>query len=405
MTESGAVASNSSERFRATVTPEVGWVPIALSGEGQLAVAANGLWFASFVNNGVLIGNSESGKPLAFAPFAFDKANALAFDPSSQHLVVIADFTVLVFAIEKRDEGVRLRRELDLPVTGELELVPPVFDKTGRYLVLAMYQGVTVYDFNRRLPLMRVYHGFSSGPWTMGFSDDVLYFVDPTTNPCKCDDYQGSSAAIVSFRLGERVAHYTSVEGDIVSPVRIREANVVSATGSWDAHNGQRRARYRLDVDATVVGIYPFRAQGAAVAIVAHKEGEAYELVTFNDEGGVRSLGLLRGSPFELAVRAQDDRAMFWALDPERTLWFISLANGQERSVTLPERLCIEDGRVVPDGRCSRNGTKLTIPSLIESPKFSTELPVIEVPEGARPVGNSDRVRREGEFDGRLFKK
>jgi hypothetical protein len=61
--------------------------------------------------------------------------------------------------------------------------------------------------------------------------------------------------------------------------------------------------RCGLDVDATVVGIYPFRSQDAAVAIVVHEEGEAYELVTFNDEGGVRSLGLLCESPFEFRLK------------------------------------------------------------------------------------------------------
>jgi hypothetical protein len=115
------------------VTNGPGWVPIHSTPSGGLAFSSNGLWFASFVDGGLLLGDSGSGRPLAVAPFVFDKSNALAFHPSSRYLVALADFTALVLAIETQGDRVRLRREADLPAAGDPGLVPPAFDRTGRY--------------------------------------------------------------------------------------------------------------------------------------------------------------------------------------------------------------------------------------------------------------------------------
>ncbi|MBN1607107.1 MAG: WD40 repeat domain-containing protein [Polyangiaceae bacterium] len=403
-----ALAANTSapiERAKPSrVTTGPGWVPIDRNPAGVLAFSANGLWFATFVDSGVLLGDSQSGQPLAVAPFVFEKSNALAFHPSSSYLVAVADFTVLVLAIETQQGRVRLRREADLPVTRDLGLVPPAFDRTGRYLALAGDSDVTLYDFNGRRPLLHVYPGFSSGAWLMGFSADTLYFVEPTTSPCRCDDYGGSDAAVVSFHLGGSSARRIRAQGDMVGPLHLRQARVAAATGWWDARSGRRRARYRLDADARLIHVYRLRARRAAVGVQVRGNGDACELVILSDDGRVRSLGVLPEMPLYLAVRPQDDMAMFWSLDQERTLWFIDLANGQSRSLKLPERLCIEEGQRMPDERCPPSGAELARPSLNGSPAFEVELPVVMAPEDTNPRGGSGR-RMEGEVDGVLLRR
>jgi hypothetical protein len=375
------------------VATGAGWVPARGVPLGQLAFSSNGLWFASFVGGGILLGDSRTGQPLALSPFEFDKAAAIAFHPSSRHLVAVADSTVLLLAIESDAHGVRLRREADLPVAGDLGLVPPVFDNTGRYLALAQNTGAALYDFSKRRPLLHVYPYFVSGSWVMGFSLDTLYFVEPNTRPCQCDDYQGSDAAIASHRLGTTYVRRLRAQGDLLGPLHFRQAKVASATGLWDARTGKRRVRYRLDADSRIIHVYRLRTRHASVGTLLRGASESYELVLLEDDGTVQSVGVLPEAPIELAVRPQDDLVLFWGT--EDTLYVVDLADGKARPVKLKDKLCVEAGQVVPEARCPADGAELERPALTESPLIDVELPVLTPPEGA---GGTRQEREEGGF-------
>jgi hypothetical protein len=377
-----------------------GLVSIGENFQSALAFAANGLWFASFVRGGVLLGDSQTGRPLALAPFNYDKAAALAFHPASRHLVVVVDFSLLVLAIEGAGEAVRLRRAEVLPEPlGGLGLLPPAFDHTvdhtGRTLAIAGHQTATLYDWDQRRPLCHIAPELGSS-WVMGFSRDTLYFVEPFTRPCKCDDYRGGSAGIASFRLGGRTVHNRWPRDRLESPLHLRQGKVATGQGVWDVRTGRPRVRYRLDAGAHLVHVFRLRAQAASVGVLLRRDQDAQELVVLGDDGRLRDLGKLPETPSELAVRPQDDLAMYWGFDRGRNLIFIRLADGHVEQVAYPDKVCVDDGQVVPAERCPRDGAELALPDLEASSGDERELPTYAPPPSRE--GQARREPREGDI-------
>ncbi|MBN2574047.1 MAG: hypothetical protein JXP73_05730 [Deltaproteobacteria bacterium] len=385
------------------VTTGPGWVSVGEDFQPMLAFSPNGLWFASFVRGGILLGDSQTGKPLALAPFDYEKAAALAFHPANRYLVAIVDFSLLLLAVDREGDAVRLRRAgvLPEPVEG-LGLLPPAFDDSGRFMAVAAYRTATLYDWRKRRPLCRIDPGFESGSWVMGFHRDRLYLVEPTTEPCNCDDYRGSRAAAASFRLGGRQVERLWLPGDVALPLHLRQGMVASRVGLWDARTGQPRLRFRLPPDTRLLHAYRLRTQAASVgtlvnADLVHKDDFSQDLVVLGDDGTLRNMGKLPEAPGAIAVRPQDDLLMFWGTDQERVLFSIRLADGHVERVPYQEKLCVDGGQVVPDPRCPADGAELESPALQHSPGSDPELRMYSAPQvGERPQEGDLRLDSEG---------
>jgi hypothetical protein len=126
------------------------------------------------------------------------------------------------------------------------------------------------------------------------------------------------------------------------------------------------------------------------VATVIREGSDVRELVVLGDDGAVRELGRLPDTPLALAVRPQDDVAVFWGLDQERSLFFVSLGDGSARRVHYEEKLCVEAGQVVPDARCPSDGAELERPKLEDSPETEAEIPTYSVPASAGTAAESE---------------
>ncbi len=375
-----------------------GWVDWTSSLQTPLAFSSNGKWFASLVDRGILLFDSRNGQPLAFSPFFYDKAIGLAFDPSSRFITAIADFTILVFAVdlESRDgkDEVSLKREPDMISTGDTGLHPPVFDRTGQYLAIAENNGAVLYDFYQRKPIVRINPNFTSPSWAMGFSGDILYFVEPATPPCNCDDYKGGKASIAAYRINSRVVRRIKVHGELTYPFHFRQAKIAASSGLWDARNGQRLAQYNLNKNERVINIARLREQKSSVGVIASNENDNSELAVLNDDGTVKKLGSLPEFPLFIGVRPQDDELVFFSADHGGIIYFIDLINGRQRRETVNPKLCIENNHIVSESICLKNNNNLEIPAIEDSP-VADEIRFVTAKESSNTQGSC----REGILD------
>jgi len=354
-----------------------------------ISYSANGLWYAALMEGGVLVGNSETGAPLAFTPVEFDKAIGLAFHPSSGYLLTLFDFQVTLWAIEVKDGQVALQYPTALPAPSPPGLTAPAFDREGRTLAVFDSTGAVIYDIFRKKPIELVYSGFSANLGAAGFSGDSLFFVQPTTGPCNCDDYRGSDAAIGIFRLRGKGIQNIAVMGDLSPPLSMRQAKIATRDGLWDAHTGRRLARWNMG--NRVIGVFRLRERKASIlATTTDDDRSALEIVS--DAGERRRIAQLPELAGDISVRPQDDIIHFFSGEPEALLLHrVDIDKGTDAPLALPKQLCVNEGAVLPASACSPNGPTLRRQKLPESPGLPEDLPVI-----SPPVGNDSEGPRKG---------
>lgn len=360
-----------------------------------LVYSANGRWYAALMAGGVLLGDSTTGMPVAFAPVEFDKTVGLAFHPSSDYLLTIFDFQVTLWTIEVKDGKVALKYPTALPAPVPPGLIPPVFDREGRTLVVFDDTGAVVYDFARKKPLEHVYSGFSSSMGAAGFSGDSLYFVQPTTGPCDCDDYKGSDAGISVFRLGSRTVQRPAVWGDLNMPLSMRQAKIATRDGLWDAHTGRRLARWTKG--NRVIGVFRLRQRGASI-LTTNTGNDQVLLEIVSYDGKRRPIMQFPELIGEISVRPQDDIIHFFGGDPDALLLHrVDIDQGKDTPVTLLKRLCVNDGAVLSASACPTSGPMLRRQKLPETAELPENLLAISPPP---PNENeSARPKRRGRFE------
>jgi hypothetical protein len=342
------------------------------------------------MSGGVLLGDSESGAPLAFAPVEFDKAAGLAFHPSSEFLLTVFDFQATLWTIEAKDGKVALKYSTVLATPFPPGLFPPAFDRDGRTLAIFDDAGAIIYDFARRKPLKQVYAGFTTSIGAAGFSGDSLYFVQPTTGPCNCDDYKGSDAAISIFRLGSRIVQQPAVMGDLKIPISMRQAKIATSDGLWDAHTGRRLVRWQHG--GRVIEVFRLRKRAASI-LISDTDDDQRLLELASDTGERRRIMQLPEMIAVVSVRHQDDIVHFISGNPDALILHrVNIDQAKDNPVALPTRLCVNEGSVLAASECPPGGPLRKRHKLPEAAELPEDLPVISPPlhkesEIARPAG------------------
>lgn len=366
------------------------WVRVGGDQTVPLAYSSNGLWYAMFVSGGVLLGDSTTALPLAVAPVAFDKAIALGFHPDSKYLVTVFDFAVLIWTIEVVDNRIALTGPSLLPAPDLPWLLPPAFDRTGKYLALFDTSGAIMYDFDRRRPLLHVIAGLERID-AASFSADTLFFAQATTEPCNCDDYRGSDGRIALFRLGGKTVRTLPTMGDLNAPLSMRQGKIATIDGLWDARTGRRLVRWQNGNRA--YGVARLRASGSSL-LTTDSETHAVGFELVSDQGFRRRVAEFGELVGPVSVRPQDDVIHFLE-DRQSTLLFhrIGIEHGTDSPVPIPESLCVDAGAVLTPAACTVGGPQLQSYRLQEPVPVPDDLPVVLAPTAPtrgrlpRPIG------------------